>query len=170
MIVSIKQWRHLVCVSVSVSPLAFQRAVNREFTLSFTFLSPSLWGLNSWCPFLHVSLSFFSLFSLLALSSSFTRKTHMHTPHTEWHVHPFQFLSPLFCFTPNLQPLFCPLPFYPFPPISLLPSPSVAESTGDSSHYMYSQLLCGHYDNRHEFNMALTYPSGCKPVRMQHFK
>lgn len=45
------------------------------------------------------------------------------------------------------------------------PSPSVAESTGGNSRYMYGWLLCGCHDNHHEFDMALTYPGGCEPGR-----
>lgn len=57
----------------------------------------------------------------------------------------------------------CSLPFYP-------PSPSIAESTGGNSRYMYGWLLCGRHDNRHEFDMALTYPGGCEPGWMQSFE
>lgn len=35
---------------------------------------------------------------------------------------------------------------------------------------MYGWLLCGRHDNRHEFDMALTYPGGCEPVWMQSFE
>ncbi|CAB1429531.1 unnamed protein product [Pleuronectes platessa] len=45
------------------------------------------------------------------------------------------------------------------------PPPTHAESTGGSSRYMYSRLLCGHHDNRHEFDMALTYPGGSGGLR-----
>ncbi|KAK5855398.1 hypothetical protein PBY51_005500 [Eleginops maclovinus] len=68
------------------------------------------------------------------------------------------------------------LPFYSPPPHTLLSTPPlrsfnpIAESTGGSSRYMYSRLLCGRHDNRHEFDMALTYPGGCEAVWMQRFK
>ena len=60
----------------------------------------------------------------------------------------------------------CSLPFYPSlvsAPLPLPLCPSIAESTGGNSRYMCGWLLCGCHDNRHEFDMALTYPGGCEP-------
>ncbi|CAK6961055.1 unnamed protein product [Scomber scombrus] len=67
---------------------------------------------------------------------------------------------------------FLPVPLLSLPLLSLALSappppfpPNIIESTGGSSRYMYSRLLCGHHDNRHEFDMALTSSCSCFTVK-----
>lgn len=124
-------------------------------------------------PFLHLSLSFFPAPQPLFLSNSHqhahTQKKHKLT-RTPPNFPAVSLLSvsprpPTTLLSALPTPSLIPFPM-PLPP-SLTP---VAESTGGSSRYMYSRLLCGRHDNRHEFDMALTYPGGCEPVWMQRFK
>lgn len=127
-------------------------------------------------PFLHLSLSFFPAPQPLFLSNSHQR-AHTHKKNTNWHARPPISQPSLYSLFPSTShhstlcpsnPLSHPLPYAsPSLPPSLTP---VAESTGGSSRYMYSRLLCGRHDNRHEFDMALTYPGGCEPVWMQRFE
>lgn len=106
--------------------------------------------------------------SQLSLSSPTNTNMHTHKGNQiDMHTPPPPTISqtPLVFASPRPPTSLCSLPFYP-----PLPSPSIAESTGGNSRHMYGWLLCGRHDNRHEFDMALTYPGGCEPVWMQSFE
>lgn len=142
------QWR---------APCLFHGAVNRKFKLFFTFLSPPISQrfIEQLMPF---SSSISQLFSLVSKSLLYrlanTRQHRCAQTLTDMRHH-CQFPSPPL---PNLSHLLCPSIPPLVPPLSLSSPllPSVAESTEGSGRYMYSQLLCGCHDNRHEFDMALT--------------
>lgn len=124
-------------------------------SLSWVYLV-MLWALrNSWCPL------FCFVFYLPQPFSSYTLswKHQLTTPQP-------QFPSPL-SFPSTFHPLNAALPFLSSSPWLHHPPPPPpfhAESTGGSSRYMYSRLLRGHHDNRHEFDMAITYPGGCESL------
>lgn len=135
------------------------RELSTVSLLSFVF-SPRLFR------FTEQLMPFSSSISFLSSLQPFRHTPNTHSmEETNRRADPSQFPSPLlFPQTPTSPLLFSP-PFFPSSP-----SPSVPESTGGSSRYMCSQLLCGHHDNHHEFNMVLTYPGGCEAVWMQRFK
>lgn len=142
------QWR---------APCLFHGAVNRKFKLFFTFLSPPISQrfIEQLMPF---SSSISRLFSLVSKPLLYRLAKHTSTQmcaNTHWHAPPLPVSQPS-----SPQPLTSTLPFDPpsCPPLSLSSPllPSVAESTEGSGRYMYSRLLCGCHDNRHEFDMALT--------------
>lgn len=144
--------------------MAFQRAVNREFALVSRIFNPSL--RSSRFTDQLITPAFLPSFPALSSSPTNTNR-HMHKGNQiDTHTPQFSDL-PRLCFpsTSHLSLLFTLLPpsrvLPPFPPPP--PSPSIAESTGGNSRYMYGWLLCGCHDNRHEFDMALTYPGGCEP-------
>lgn len=146
--------------------MAFQRGVKREFTLFSSIFAPSLRPLTFTDQLIPFSSSvFFLRQSLLDLTvSSFLTHIHKH----KLTCTPPSFPSPLssLCLSTSYPSTALQPPSHPFP----IPPPPTVKSTGGSSQHMYSLLLCGRHDNRHEFDMALTYPGGCEPVWMQSFK
>lgn len=150
------------CLSLHISLVAFQRAVKRKFAPLFSLFPISLRFTDQLIPLSSVCLSCFFFFALplpfQRKNTHIHRHTHVLKKSTNWHAHP-----------PISHPSLLCVPQPPTPLCPYLPHP-IVESTGGSSQYMYSWLLCGHHDNHHEFDMALTYPGGCELVWMQRFK